>query len=432
MNRTAKRFPLTDLHDFKTRLLEWASTASHFAWLDSNQHEDAIGRFQGLLGIGVQSELQGPAKGAFLELGRYRSRTGDWILGYLGYDLKNDIEKLESKNPDRLGFPDYYFFQPQKLIEVQEDHVIFHYPPDISGETDLDYMAIRRTALPGPPEAGGPVGVHMGIFKDAYYRQVDRMLAHIQRGDLYEANFCQEFHAVDPDLNPQDRFRRLNAISRPPFAALFRFGNRYILSASPERYLCKRGKELWSQPMKGTARRDPDPDRDRILGQVLQQDPKERAENIMITDLVRNDLSKHAEKGSVTVEGLCELRSYKQVHQLISTIHARIPKELDPLELIRDSFPMGSMTGAPKVSAMHLIEELESFKRGVYSGALGYITPDGDFDLSVVIRSILYDRDSGKLSFPVGGAITAIADPEAEYAECLLKARAMRSVLVGS
>ena len=432
MKRTAKRFPLTDYRDFKARLLAWAANARHFAWLDSNDHGDPLGRFQGLLGAGELSSLNGPAAGAFHALGRYRERIGDWMLGYLGYDLKNDLEALESANPDRMDFPDFYFFQPMKLIEVQKDHAIFRYAPEVGEDQDSDYKQIIQTDLPPLPEPGGPIAVHMGIFKDAYFRQVERMLAHIRRGDLYEANFCQEFYAEDAQLEPLDCFRRLNAISRPPFAAFVRIGSRYILSASPERYLCRRGRQLWSQPMKGTAPRDPDPDRDRALGLALQRDPKERAENIMIADLVRNDLSKHARKGSVAVEGLCELRAYGQVHQLISTIRAEVPEGSDSLELIRDTFPMGSMTGAPKVSAMQRIDELESFKRGVYSGALGYLDPEGDMDLSVVIRSILYDRDSGMLSFPVGGAITAKADPEAEYAECLLKARAMRRVLEGS
>jgi len=206
-------------------------------------------------------------------------------------------------------------------------------------------------------------------------------------------------------------------------------GDKYLLSASPERYLKKQGNKIISQPIKGTAKRSLDKLEDRELKLALEKDGKERAENIMIVDLVRNDLSKSALKGSVSVEELCKVYSFDQVHQMISTVTARVSPDKNPVDIIRETFPMGSMTGAPKVSAMRIIEELEVTKRGLYSGSVGYFTPKDDFDFNVVIRSILYDQTAKYVSFSVGSAITAKASPEKEYEECLLKAKAMREVL---
>ena len=202
-----------------------------------------------------------------------------------------------------------------------------------------------------------------------------------------------------------------------------------MLSASPERYLKKVGEKVISQPIKGTAKRSFDIEQDAFLKKELKNSAKERSENIMIVDLVRNDLSHTATKGSVVVEELCQVYTFKQVHQMISTIISKVDATVSPVEIIKTTFPMGSMTGAPKVSAMKIIEELEVTKRGLYSGAVGYFTPTGDFDFNVVIRSILYDAKKQYLSFSVGSAITAQSIPENEYEECLLKAKAMFEVL---
>ncbi|MBC2840435.1 anthranilate synthase component I family protein [Robiginitalea sp. SC105] len=427
--RSERRYPLSNPKGFKARLLNWAGGSECFCWLDSNGHTDPLGRFDGLLGIGKAGELLSGARGAFQQLSDFRENTGDWLLGYLAYDLKNDLEALESTNPDRLGFPDLFFFQPLKLVEIVHNTAIFRYLPEVAGEIQGDWEAIGRTPESLPIKSGEPLRTRMGIFKEAYHRSAREILSAIHRGDIYEANFCQEFFVEGARLDTPAVFRQLNSISRPPFAAWLRFGTRHIFSASPERYLTKRGQQVWSQPMKGTAPRHADTKMDGLLAQTLQSDPKERAENIMIADLVRNDLSRSALRGSVQVEALCELKTFAQVHQLVSTIRAQVPGSLDPVQLLRDSFPMGSMTGAPKISAMAYIERLESFKRGPYSGALGYFGPNGDFDFSVVIRSLLYDSEKRVASFPVGGALTAAADPDREYEECLLKARAMRQVL---
>ncbi|MGB8704033.1 MAG: anthranilate synthase component I family protein, partial [Gillisia sp.] len=224
-------------------------------------------------------------------------------------------------------------------------------------------------------------------------------------------------------------FSDLNTISSSPFATYLKFDEFTLMSASPERYLQKKGTRIFSEPIKGTARRSGDSKQDKLIAEQLSKDPKENSENIMIVDLVRNDISKIAKKGSVQVEELCKVYSFKQVHQLISTISAELQPEISPVEALKATFPMGSMTGAPKISAMKIIEELEETKRGLYSGAVGYFTPLGDFDFNVVIRSILYNSEKKYVSFSVGGAITAKSEPEKEYEECLLKAKAMREVL---
>lgn len=427
--RTTSQFSLQNPADFKEKLIRWASGSSVFCWMDSNGHKDPLGRFDGLLGLGAATVLEANARGAFDALSAFRSDCSDWLMGYLGYDLKNDLEELRSGNPDRLAFPDLYFFQPEKLIEIRDGMAVFRYLPGPAGSPESDYEEIMDARPPENPEPGGPYAIRMGIFKEAYFMAASELHQAIRRGDIYEANFCQEFYVENASLDTAGVYARLNEISRPPFGAWMRFGHRNILCASPERYLCRRGSRVWSQPMKGTARRDPDPEVDQSLARELLASPKERAENIMIADLVRNDLSRSAMRGTVRADGLCELKSFAQVHQLISTIEAVMPADTDPVQPIRDTFPMGSMTGAPKISAMHTIERLESFRRGAYSGALGYFDPEGDFDFNVIIRSLLYDARKELVTFPVGGAFTSGADPASEYEECLLKAQAMRQVL---
>ena len=255
------------------------------------------------------------------------------------------------------------------------------------------------------------------------------MLAHIHRGDIYEANFCQEFYADDTILNPLETYNHLNSISKPPFATFLKLYDKYVLSASPERYIKKKGDKLISQPIKGTAKRSLDLEEDKLLKKALKNDDKERSENIMIVDLVRNDLSKTARKGSVKVKELCQVYTFEQVHQMISTVVSKIKKNVHPIDVLKTTFPLGSMTGVPKISAMRIIEDLEETKRGFYSGSVGYITPKGDFDFNVIIRSILYNATQKYVSYSVGGAITAKSNPLKEYEECLIKAKAMREAL---
>ncbi|NQZ45824.1 MAG: chorismate-binding protein [Flavobacteriaceae bacterium] len=430
--RVTQSIPIADPQAFKAKLREWANCSETAVFLDSNGHQDAYSSASAIFAEGVVDAIGWDPQDGFEALQRFKNEKKDWLFGYLGYDLKNELEDLESLGQDGLGFPELYFFQPQKIVRLLGETAEFQYWTDVHGSLAQDIRDLMRPRTRMLPKvATSPIKIKLRIKKEAYHQKVEALQEHIHRGDIYEANFCQEFYAENVRIDPMAAYENLNTLSEAPFSAFAKFKSRFLLSASPERYLKRSGKQLITQPIKGTAPRSEDPSTDRKIGLHLEQDPKERAENIMITDLVRNDLSKHAQKGSVTVEELCKVYSFKQVHQLISTISCSVATEIDSVQLIKSTFPMGSMTGAPKLSAMRLIEKFERTKRGVYSGALGYFTPEDDFDYSVVIRSILYDAESGFLSFSVGSAITAKSKAANEYEECLLKAKAMRKVLEG-
>lgn len=446
--RIIKKFHLGNPENFKEKMLRWSENFKEIAWLDSNHYQQHHSTFEAILAVEAFTVLKTDYTGAFDQLQEYQQVTKDWIFGYLSYDLKNDVEDLISGKNDGLNFPDLYFFQPQKILIIREDVLEMHYLKLVEDEMKSDFEEIKiNERIPDFEEASAISGENIAtsssaesvkenvdliqarISKDQYLEKVRQMLLHIQKGDIYEANFCQEFYAEGQEIKPLEIFTSLNEISVPPFAVFLRLDELYLLCASPERYLKKTGEHIISQPIKGTARRSQDAEEDVLIAANLADDPKERSENIMIVDLVRNDLSKVAKKGSVEVKELCKVSSFKQVHQMISTVSAELEKGIPPVEILRATFPMGSMTGAPKISAMKIIEELEETKRGLYSGAVGYFTPEGDFDFNVVIRSILYNADKKYVSFSVGGAITSQSIPENEYEECLLKSEAMRKVL---
>jgi para-aminobenzoate synthetase component 1 len=413
---------------FKKQLLDWSQQFREVVFMDSNDYPQEFSSFDCLLAVDAFTLLQTDYHNAFDDLKQYQQTTKDWLFGYLSYDLKNDSEDLESHNFDGLGFPDLFFFQPKKLFLLKGNQLEIKYLNLCDDELEEDFQAINATISKEHSE-NIAIPIQQRISKKNYLEKVTGLLNHLHRGDIYEANFCMEFYAENSQINPQEKFEKLNAISQTPFAVYFKNNQHYLLSATPERYLRKQGNDLISQPIKGTAKRFLDKTEDEKSKQNLASDPKERAENIMITDLVRNDLSRTAQKGSVQVKELCGIYSFKQVHQMISTITSKLDPKHSLVEVLRLAFPMGSMTGAPKISVMKIIEELEETKRGLYSGAIGYFSPNGDFDFNVVIRSILYNQDKKYVSFSVGSAITSFSNPEKEYEECLLKAKAMFEVL---
>ena len=418
---------LEDLKDFKTKLLHWANQHREVVFLDSNNYHQKYSSYDAVLAIDAFTSIKTDYENAFQDLYQYQSQTKDWLFGYLSYDLKNDTEDLTSRNFDKLDFPDLFFFQPKKLFLIKGNQLEMQYLRMCDDEMESDFEEIIQCSIFSVQSS--EVEVKQRISKEKYLSKVSKMLEYIHRGDIYEANFCMEFFADDAQIEPLEIYQKLNTISEPPFAVYFKNNFQYLLSASPERYLRKEGAKVISQPIKGTTRRGANYDEDDVLKSNLAQNEKERSENIMIVDLVRNDLSHTATKGSVVVEELCKVYTFKQVHQMISTVVSNVENTTSPVEIIRTTFPMGSMTGAPKISAMKIIEKLEETKRGLYSGAVGYFTPTGDFDFNVVIRSILYNEKKQYLSFSVGSAITSQAIPENEYAECLLKANAMFEVL---
>ena len=428
--RTSVTFTIQDTNHFKQQLLQWAQQFREVVFLDSNNYEQCYTSYDAVLATDALTSIQTDYLNAFEDLNTYQQTTKDWLFGYLSYDLKNDTEVLYSANHDGLDFPDLFFFQPKKLFLLKGNQLEVRYLYMCDDEISTDMEEISNLK-PETSNFKSEIKINQRISKERYLDKTQQMLDHIYRGDIYEANFCMEFYAEDTVINPFETYTKLNAISEPPFAVFFKNYKQYLLCASPERYLRKDGSKIISQPIKGTAKRSKDVNEDEAIKYDLTNDEKERAENIMIVDLVRNDLSYTAEKASVKVEELCGTYTFKQVHHLVSTVVSHVAPGHSPVDVIRTTFPMGSMTGAPKISAMKIIEDLEETKRGLYSGAVGYFTPGGDFDFNVVIRSILYNETNRYVSFSVGSAITAEAKPEKEYEECLLKAGAMRTVLEG-
>ena len=431
MQRTSHIIQVEAISTFKKQLLQWAQQFKVAVWLDSNNYHQKHSNFDAILAVDVFSEIETNYTNAFSKLTNFQTTTNDYIFGYLGFDLKNDIENLTSSNIDEIGFSDMYFFQPKKIIQIKGTTVEVMYLNDFKNDITADLTAIKnQPTVNSKQPATSAIKIKLRIHKDEYYQKINNILHHIHRGDIYEATFCQEFYSENSTINPLEIYHQLNNISKPPFATFLKKEDRFLLSASPERYLKKTGNQLISQPIKGTEKRAENWEDDLKLISDLEKNPKERAENIMIVDLVRNDLSHSAEKGTVKVDELCKVYTFEQVHQLISTVSCTVKSTIHPVDIIKDTFPMGSMTGAPKISALKIIEALEETKRGLYSGAVGYFTPKGDFDFNVIIRSILYNAAKKYVSFSVGGAITALSIPEKEYEECLLKAKAMKQVLL--
>lgn len=411
---------------FKQQALEWARQFEVNCCFDANGYPDPYGKYDFLLAAGVKKEIRLEAGNAFASLQAYYDAHPGWLFGMLGYDLKNELEELQTPQENLTGFADLYFFVPEYLLVIQQGRLQVMLGPEDLPEQISRYTCSGESRPPVPPPEMKP-----RMDRKAYLEKVAELQRHIARGDVYELNFCQEFYAEHADADPYRIYRNLSALSPTPFAGFFKVYGQYILSASPERFLCKRGNRLISQPIKGTARRGRTRQEDEALRSTLLQDPKERAENVMIVDLVRNDLTRSAAAGTVRVDELFGIYTFPQVHQMISTVSCELADGLHPVQAIRNAFPAGSMTGAPKLKAMELIGEAESSRRGMYSGAFGYMDPSGDFDFNVVIRSILYNSDTGYLSFQVGGAITYAATAASEYEECLLKASAMLKTLKG-
>ncbi|TGE29943.1 anthranilate synthase component I family protein [Hymenobacter metallicola] len=405
---------------FRVRALHWAAQFRYCAYYESSALPYPHGAFDQLLAVANVT----PASPASL------ADLPDWLqqpttaprCGFVTYDAKNEIEALHSGHFDGLQWPVLHFFEPQIWLYWQPDAVEIH------GATTGVLAAILATA-PSPQAAPAVPFVRPRLPRAEYLAAVAAVRENILDGEVYELNLCQEFYAESVQLDPASTFLRLNTASPTPFAGFYKWQDRYLLCASPERFLQRKGLQLISQPIKGTLRRGSTPTEDAHLREQLRHDEKEQAENLMIVDLVRNDLARVAQTGTVQVPELFGLYPFRHVWQMISTVQAQLRPGTELADILRATFPMGSMTGAPKIRAMQLIEHYERTKRGLYSGSLGYVLPSGDFDFNVVIRSLQYHAGTGYLSFQVGSAITYDSDPHREYDECLLKARALLEVL---
>jgi para-aminobenzoate synthetase component 1 len=259
---------------------------------------------------------------------------------------------------------------------------------------------------------------------------INRIKEEIINGNVYELNLCSRFLYDNLEIeNPAKLHAELLKVTPAPFSAYLCLGNKYVLSASPERYLSLNKGKLISQPIKGTRPRGSDQNSDGLLKADLETNIKDRAENVMIVDLVRNDLARVSVPGSVKVEELFGIYSYSHVHQMVSTVCSELEKGLSWFDALKATFPMGSMTGAPKIAALNWIDEFEFSNREWYSGALGYIDPEGNMDFNVLIRSIFYDDLQKKLAYYAGGAITIDSDAEDEYREMMVKAKGISTLL---
>ena len=426
--RTSIHKKVLNPNEFKTQLLTWSQQFREIIFFDSNNYPDQYSSYNCILAVDAFTSIKTDYHNAFEDLKQYQQTTQDWLFGYLSYELKNNLENLKSNNFDGLHFPDLYFFQPKKLFLLKGNNLEICYLKMCDDEVEIDFSEIVESQM-SKVESKDQIIISQKISKEKYISKVSKILEYIHRGDIYEANFCMEFFNEKATINPLEKYLKLNEISKAPFSVFFRNNKHFLLCASPERYLKKDNENLISQPIKGTSKRFSDKLEDEKSKIELSKNSKERSENIMITDLVRNDLSRTAQKGSIKVEELCKVYSFLQVHQMITTISSKINLDFSVIDAFKTTFPMGSMTGAPKISAMQIIEDLEETKRGLYSGSIGYFSPNGDFDFNVVIRSILYNKENNYVSFSVGSAITSLSNPEQEYEECLLKAKAMLEIL---
>jgi len=422
--KTERSFPVNDHTAFRIQMLNWCNRFNIFCFLDN---PSPSAEFKVLAGAGAAHCLSAPAGTAFQQLRDfYKDKDNEWLFGHFGYDLKNETEQLSSSHPDHIGFSDLHFFIPQTVLRLYEHSVSIY---TSAGHEDI-FSSISREPVIAPGNTQHATLIRHRISREAYIDTIHQLQQHIRRGDCYEINFCQEFYATDTAIDPLQVYEKLVTVSPNPFAVLYRVNDRYCLCASPERYLKKKGERVLSQPIKGTSKRDLlHSDNDEAQKKYLLTSEKERSENVMIVDLVRNDLSRVCSEGSVRVDELFGLYSFPQVHQMISTVSGILQPGLNWVDAVAATFPMGSMTGAPKKRVMELAEQYEKSRRGLFSGAIGYVEPGGDFDFNVVIRSLFYNAETQYLSFQAGGAITFHSKAEEEYEECLLKAAAIRKVL---
>jgi len=422
LKRKFTSYSLADFYQFKNQLLNFGKKFSNFCFLD-NHNYDFDKSFECIAGFGVIKSIAASAINSLQQIDQFKKENPDWIFGHLSYDLKNEIEELSSQNDDYIGFEDFYFFVPEIVFIVSKEAVSIGADEKINTKDVFD----KIISITAAENTFTKAELKSKFSKEEYLETVQKLQQHILRGDCYEICFCQEFFAENIQIDPVSVFIKLSKISPNPFSAFYKSSEKYLMCASPERFLKKTNDFIISQPIKGTSKRSRLSDEEEKS--LLKSNEKERAENIMIVDLVRNDLSKICVEGSVSVKEFLEIYSFPQVHQMISTIAGKLAENISLHDIFYATFPMGSMTGAPKKRVLELIEKYEKTKRGLFSGSVGYITPNGDFDFNVVIRSILYNEKNRYLSIPAGSAITWKSDAEKEFEECELKIEGMKKAL---
>lgn len=407
-------------------MLNWAEQFDTFCFLDNHQYQIQPHSMECLLAAGTKRAISCDPGNALEQLQTFIDSKPTWLFGHLGYDLKNEIEKLNSSHTDNIQFPSLFFFEPEIIIRLNKNEMIID-----ADDPDKVFAQVTNTTEALYTSESNLISIQDRTSKQEYIAIIQKLKEHILRGDCYEINFCQEFFSENVKIDPVSVYKELSNISPNPFSALYKVNDKWLICASPERFLKKQGSHILSQPIKGTSKRiTGNQGKDKLSKEELLHSAKDRSENVMVVDLVRNDLARICNEGTVQVDELYGIYSFPQVHQMISTIVGQLKENISFSEIIHATFPMGSMTGAPKKRVMELIEQYEKTKRGIFSGAVGYISPEGDFDFNVVIRSILYNSSLKYLSLPAGSGITFYSDPEKEWEECLMKAEAMKKVLV--
>ncbi|MBI1306286.1 MAG: aminodeoxychorismate synthase component I [Bacteroidetes bacterium] len=419
IRRSFQKFP-----DFEIRLFDWVNHSGNtIFYLDScsSVEAESLGEYELLLGVDSLKVLESDNT---LEIDDMLGKG--WAFAVFSYNLKEFIHGLRSENSDYMNWPHLMVIHPKHVIALKksgEVEVWSDQPDELFSEirsfqtfVDKDFSISFRDCFPS-------------LTRENYLQTVEEIREEIAAGNVYEMNLCIEYALSDCEISsPGNAYLKLRELSPTPFSAFIKIGNKYLISASPERFIRKSDQHIFSQPIKGTIRRGENETEDIENIRYLKNSEKEKAEHVMIVDLVRNDLSKVSESGTIDVRNLFGVYPYAQVHQMISTVSGQLIPGLKFSEILHQTFPMGSMTGAPKKIAMEFIEQFENASRGWYSGSVGYFSPDGNFDFNVVIRSLLYDDEQKKASFSVGGAITYDSDPELEFEESQLKAEAIRKV----
>tara|TARA_B100000902_G_scaffold365033_1_gene385589 strand:+ start:46314 stop:47624 length:1311 start_codon:yes stop_codon:yes gene_type:complete len=413
-------------NNFIEKLYFYSSKFEFHSFLLSNKFKsDRYSKYQNLIALGIYDSIESN-NNSMTKMQIFLDKNSDWTFGFLSYDLKNELEDLDSKNIDDFDFPNIYFVVPETVLIISDSNLIVK---SFLKKEEVDTMISEVKNLVNYSINKNKIKLNSRESKKDYKEKIRKIKNHIQRGDIYEMNYCHEFYSRGVEICPEKIFIDLNKTSKAPFSIFSKIGSKYLMCSSPERFLKKIGDKLITQPIKGTCKRGENFDEDQSLLKKFHESKKDRIENIMITDLVRNDLSKIAKKSTVNVEELFKVYTFERVHQMVTTVSAFIKNGIGFSDIIESTFPMGSMTGAPKIKSMQLIDKYETKKRSLFSSAFGYIEPGGDFDFNVVIRSIIYDNAQKYISVMVGGAITIESDAEEEYQETLIKAQAMIDVL---
>lgn len=421
---TVTRIDISVSEDFLQKMLNWADRFSIFSFLNGHDYP-ADRSFPLCLAVGEKRSLSLTPGRSFDSLKAFFNQEPSWLFGHISYDLMAETLGVFSRHQPDPVFGYGFFFEPEILIQISSDSVM------IQGSEDPHALIREINTCSSETTTHCRVSSRACITREYYLDMLAHIQGHIQRGDCYELNYCIPFHAGKAQYNPITLFTELMRIAPNPFSALYKIHGHYCICASPERFLQKKGRRIISQPMKGTASRSEDPVTDVLNRDQLAHNAKERSENVMIVDLVRNDLSRISSRGSVAVDELFGVYSFPFVHQMVSTVSGMAEEEIHWADILASCFPMGSMTGAPKKRVAELIDLYEPASRGLFSGSIGYVDPSGDFDFNVVIRSLFYNKESKEIKFWAGSGITNKSRAVAEYEECLLKASALIRILEG-